>query len=67
MERGLTVEEGKKSSWHLPVLAMTADVIQATHKEWSEVWNGWVMYQSLLKQSSSVQGSILLFQSSFKY
>ncbi|KAF8107932.1 hypothetical protein N665_0116s0134 [Sinapis alba] len=29
----LTVEESKRSRWHLPVLAMTADVIQATHEE----------------------------------
>lgn len=29
----LTVEEGKRSRWHLPVLAMTADVIQATHEK----------------------------------
>ncbi|KAL1187609.1 Histidine kinase 3 [Cardamine amara subsp. amara] len=29
----LIVENGNKSSWHLPVLAMTADVIQATHEE----------------------------------
>ncbi|KAF8075629.1 hypothetical protein N665_1075s0008 [Sinapis alba] len=29
----LTVEESNKSSWHLPVLAMTADVIQATHEQ----------------------------------
>lgn len=30
---GFTVEESKRSRWHLPVLAMTADVIQATHEE----------------------------------
>ncbi|CAN8313353.1 unnamed protein product [Cochlearia groenlandica] len=29
----LTEEDGNKTSWHLPVLAMTADVIQATHEE----------------------------------
>ncbi|KAG7598414.1 Histidine kinase/HSP90-like ATPase superfamily [Arabidopsis suecica] len=29
----LIVENGNKTSWHLPVLAMTADVIQATHEE----------------------------------
>ncbi|KAL0656400.1 hypothetical protein Bca4012_076984 [Brassica carinata] len=31
--KALTEEEGKRSRWHLPVLAMTADVIQATHEE----------------------------------
>ncbi|CAH8299349.1 unnamed protein product [Eruca vesicaria subsp. sativa] len=29
----LTVEESNRTRWHLPVLAMTADVIQATHEE----------------------------------
>ncbi|CAN6975796.1 unnamed protein product [Brassica rapa subsp. trilocularis] len=33
MNKRVKSGEGKKSSWHLPVLAMTADVIQATHEE----------------------------------
>ncbi|CAF2045278.1 unnamed protein product [Brassica napus] len=33
MNKRVKSGEGKKSSWHLPVLAMTADVIEATHDE----------------------------------
>ncbi|KAL0854682.1 hypothetical protein Bca101_059834 [Brassica carinata] len=45
---GLTVEDGNKSSWHLSVFAMTANVIQATNEKFMKCgMNG---YQNPLMQ-----------------
>lgn len=32
-EDGATEERSRKVEWHVPIVAMTADVIQATHEE----------------------------------